>query len=121
MYYRLKSLSLATLVLSLLMTEFYQQWQQNPNKAVALRNAMLKTMKKHPSPVDWAAFTLIAESKRGKIYLSLGEWNRASGTLRERGYTSSRPPLWTNTKSKVLLTCVAAIYNRQSTNFAFLI
>lgn len=46
-----------------LMTEFYQQWQQNPDKAVALRNAMLNTMKKRPAPVNWAAFTLIGESK----------------------------------------------------------
>ena len=46
-----------------LMTEFYQQWQQNPDKAVALRNAMLKTMKTSPAPVNWAAFTLIGESK----------------------------------------------------------
>ncbi|BAY61706.1 TPR repeat-containing protein [Calothrix brevissima NIES-22] len=45
-----------------LMTEFYQQWQKNPDKAVALRNAMLITMKKHPRPIDWAAFTLIGES-----------------------------------------------------------
>lgn len=45
-----------------LMTEFYQQWQENPDKAVALRNAMLITMKKHPQPRDWAAFTLIGES-----------------------------------------------------------
>ncbi|MCC5610470.1 tetratricopeptide repeat protein [Nostoc sp. CHAB 5834] len=45
-----------------LMTEFYQQWEQNPDKAVALRNAMLITMKKHPQPVNWAAFTLIGES-----------------------------------------------------------
>lgn len=46
-----------------LMTEFYQQWRQNPDKAVALRNAMLKTMKKSSAPVNWAAFTLIGESK----------------------------------------------------------
>ncbi|MBD2207646.1 CHAT domain-containing protein [Calothrix sp. FACHB-1219] len=45
-----------------LMTEFYQQWQQNPDKAVALRNAMLDTMKKYPNPVNWAAFTLIGEA-----------------------------------------------------------
>ncbi|BBD63366.1 TPR repeat-containing protein (plasmid) [Nostoc sp. HK-01] len=45
-----------------LMTEFYQQWQKNSDKAVALRNAMLITMKKHPQPRDWAAFTLIGES-----------------------------------------------------------
>jgi CHAT domain-containing protein len=45
-----------------LMTEFYRQLQQNPDKAVALRQAMLTTMKKHPHPRDWAAFTLIGEA-----------------------------------------------------------
>jgi CHAT domain-containing protein len=45
------------------MTEFYQQWRQNSDKAMALRNAMLTTMKQHPEPVNWAAFTLIGESK----------------------------------------------------------
>ncbi|WP_367275304.1 CHAT domain-containing protein [Microcoleus sp. CAWBG58] len=44
-----------------LMTEFYQQMQQNPDKAQALRQAMLKTMAQHPKPKDWAAFTLIGE------------------------------------------------------------
>ena len=46
-----------------LMTEFYRQMQQNHNKARALREAMLTTMKQHPNPVDWAAFTLIGEAK----------------------------------------------------------
>jgi CHAT domain-containing protein len=45
-----------------LMTNFYENLQQNPDKAKALRNAMLTTMKKHPEPVNWAAFTLIGES-----------------------------------------------------------
>lgn len=45
-----------------LMTEFYQRFQQNPDKAQALRNAMLVTMKQHPNPRDWAAFTLIGEA-----------------------------------------------------------
>ncbi|NET61314.1 MAG: CHAT domain-containing protein, partial [Symploca sp. SIO2E6] len=44
-----------------LMTEFYRQLQQNPNKAQALRNAMLLTKQKHPRPLDWAAFTLVGE------------------------------------------------------------
>jgi len=48
---------------SLLMTEFYRHLQQNSNKAQALRNAMLTTMKQHPHPRDWAAFTLIGEAK----------------------------------------------------------
>lgn len=45
-----------------LMTEFYSQINQRPNKAQALRAAMLTTMKKHPQPKYWAAFTLIGEA-----------------------------------------------------------
>ncbi len=48
---------------SSLMTEFYRQTQQNPDKSTALRNAMLTTMKQHPNPKDWAAFTLIGEAE----------------------------------------------------------
>lgn len=47
---------------SLLMTEFYRQMQQNPDKAQALRQAMLKTMQQYPDPSQWAAFTLIGEA-----------------------------------------------------------
>jgi CHAT domain-containing protein len=46
-----------------LMTEFYQQLDRSSNKAQALRQAMLTTMKTHPNPVDWAAFTLIGEAQ----------------------------------------------------------
>ncbi len=46
-----------------LMTEFYQKLQQNSDKAKALRSAMLNTMKRHPNPIDWAAFTLIGETQ----------------------------------------------------------
>lgn len=45
-----------------LMTEFYRILQRQPNKAVALRQAMLTTMKLRPNPIDWAAFTLIGEA-----------------------------------------------------------
>ena len=48
---------------SKLMSDFYERLQQNPDKAVALRQAMLNAMKKHPSPIYWAAFTLIGETK----------------------------------------------------------
>ncbi|MEH1868985.1 MAG: CHAT domain-containing protein [Nostoc sp.] len=41
------------------MIEFYQKLSENPDKAAALRHAMLATMKKYPNPTDWAAFTLI--------------------------------------------------------------
>ncbi|BAZ00727.1 WD-40 repeat-containing protein [Tolypothrix tenuis PCC 7101] len=44
-----------------LMTEFYQHSSKNSDKAAALRQAMLTTMKTHPDPVNWAAFTLIGE------------------------------------------------------------
>ncbi|BAY22589.1 TPR repeat-containing protein [Calothrix sp. NIES-2100] len=48
---------------ALLMGEFYRQLQKNPDKAWALRQAMLTTMKQHPHPSAWAAFTLIGEAK----------------------------------------------------------
>ncbi len=46
-----------------LMTQFYKNIQTNPDKAQALRQAMLATMKNNPNPVDWAAFTLIGEAQ----------------------------------------------------------
>ncbi len=47
-----------------LMVEFYRNWQeQKLDKAQALRQAMLTTMKNHHNPRDWAAFTLIGEAK----------------------------------------------------------
>ncbi|MEG3921244.1 tetratricopeptide repeat protein [Microcoleus sp. POL10_C6] len=46
-----------------LMQAFYQNLQNNPDKAQALRQAMLTTMKTHPQPRNWAAFTLIGEAE----------------------------------------------------------
>jgi CHAT domain-containing protein len=48
-----------------LMTEFYKNLQQNPDKAQALRQAMLTTMKqeRYSNPLQWAAFTLIGEAE----------------------------------------------------------
>ena len=45
-----------------LMTAFYQNLKSGSDKAQALRQAMLKTMKQFPNPVNWAAFTLIGEA-----------------------------------------------------------
>ena len=46
-----------------LMTEFYRNWQgKKLDKAQALRQAMLTTMKTDPEPRNWAAFTLIGEA-----------------------------------------------------------
>ncbi|WP_413198846.1 CHAT domain-containing protein [Nostoc piscinale] len=47
----------------LLMTEFYQHLQKNPDKAQALRQAMLTRIKENSLPINWAAFTLIGEAE----------------------------------------------------------
>ena len=47
---------------ALLMTEFYKKFQTEPNKAQAIRHAMLATKAKYPDPLNWAAFTLIGEN-----------------------------------------------------------
>ena len=44
-----------------LMIEFYQNYQKNPDKAKALRSAMITIMQKYPKPTNWAAFTLIGD------------------------------------------------------------
>jgi CHAT domain-containing protein/tetratricopeptide (TPR) repeat protein len=46
-----------------LMQTFYKFLQEQPDKAQALRHAMLTTMKTHPQPRNWAAFTLIGEAE----------------------------------------------------------
>jgi len=46
-----------------LMIEFYRHLSENPDKAQALRQAMLTTMKQYPQPNNWAAFTLIGEAQ----------------------------------------------------------
>ena len=46
-----------------LMREFYQNLRQDVDKAQALRRAMLTSLKQHPNPKDWAAFTLVGESQ----------------------------------------------------------
>ena len=46
-----------------LMQTFYEYLQKQPDKAQALRQAMLTTMKTHPQPRNWAAFTLIGEAE----------------------------------------------------------
>ncbi len=46
-----------------LMVTFYRNWQERGlNKAEALQQAMLTTLKTYPNPRDWAAFTLIGEA-----------------------------------------------------------
>ncbi|MEY2978832.1 MAG: hypothetical protein RLZZ435_2971 [Cyanobacteriota bacterium] len=45
-----------------LMVAFYNALQQNPDKAAALRQAMLSTMKIYDDPTDWAAFVLMGNA-----------------------------------------------------------
>jgi len=47
----------------ILMTNFYRHWQQNHDKAKALRLAMLEVKQQKPEPEYWAAFTLIGEAE----------------------------------------------------------
>jgi CHAT domain-containing protein/tetratricopeptide (TPR) repeat protein len=46
-----------------LMTQFYQNFKHNSDKAIALRQAMLTTLKEYPNPLHWSAFTLIGEAE----------------------------------------------------------
>lgn len=50
---------------ALLMEEFYRLYSQNPNKAQALRQAMLKTMEvaDYSHPVFWAPFNLVGQAR----------------------------------------------------------
>jgi CHAT domain-containing protein len=45
-----------------LMEKMYLQLQHTHDKAQALRQAMLATMKQDPDPRSWAAFTLVGEA-----------------------------------------------------------
>ena len=47
---------------SVLMQAFYQQLKTEPDKAKALRLAMLETLKQYSRPQDWGAFMLIGEA-----------------------------------------------------------
>ncbi|MEM9213217.1 MAG: CHAT domain-containing tetratricopeptide repeat protein [Cyanobacteria bacterium P01_F01_bin.150] len=44
---------------SQLMMAFYTELLNNPNRAQALRQAMLSTMQQNPNPIAWAGFTLM--------------------------------------------------------------
>jgi CHAT domain-containing protein/tetratricopeptide (TPR) repeat protein len=46
-----------------LMQEFYKQLQRNSDKAQALRQSMLQTLKQYPDIRSWSAFVLMGESQ----------------------------------------------------------
>lgn len=46
----------------MLMTTFYENLQRGEDKALALRQAMLRTRTQHPDPRDWSAFILIGQA-----------------------------------------------------------
>lgn len=54
-----------------LMRTFYGELLRGNDKAVALRRAMLATMKEHPHPANWAAFVLIGEPTNGEALASV--------------------------------------------------
>jgi CHAT domain-containing protein len=45
-----------------LVTEFYRNLHKRMDKAQALRQAMLTTMKQHPKPLNWAGFILLGKA-----------------------------------------------------------
>ncbi|MFM8300792.1 MAG: CHAT domain-containing protein, partial [Microcystis aeruginosa] len=47
-----------------LMINFHKNLQNDPDKAKALRQAMLNTMKKHENPGLWSAFVLFGEAEK---------------------------------------------------------
>ncbi len=47
------------MAMTFLMTKFYENLSKSPDKAGALRQAILETMKKYPNPQDWGGFTSI--------------------------------------------------------------
>lgn len=49
-----------------LMSEFYKNLKAKPDKAGALRQAMLTTMRLYPDPLSWAGFTLIGEPESAR-------------------------------------------------------
>nr|WP_272122299.1 CHAT domain-containing protein [Spirulina major] len=46
---------------AMLMTEFYRNLRHNPDKAAALRQAMLTTMEQYPDPINWGAFVFMGD------------------------------------------------------------
>jgi CHAT domain-containing protein len=54
-----------------LMSEFYRRLIRTGDKAQALRQAMLRTMKDYPDPGNWAAFELIGESSGSEGLLTV--------------------------------------------------
>jgi CHAT domain-containing protein len=44
------------------MSRFYDNWQQNGDKAKSLRQAMLEMIQQKRAPQHWAAFALIGEA-----------------------------------------------------------
>lgn len=51
----------ADLSTAALMEQFYRNLQMQPDKAQALRQAMLTTMVSYPDPTDWGAFVLMGQ------------------------------------------------------------
>ncbi|MEG4227568.1 CHAT domain-containing protein [Microcoleus sp. N9_B2] len=71
----------------LLMIEFYQNLARGDNRAAALRYAMLTTKERFPSPIAWAAFTLIGETESLPLEIQQVDLRRLKMSLPDN-YTS---------------------------------
>ena len=65
---------------SKLMSYFYQNLENTPNKSVALRDAILATKDEYPNPREWAGFMLIGLSELPEVSRE-GEAKQVVGTI----------------------------------------
>ncbi|MBD2135859.1 CHAT domain-containing protein [Sphaerospermopsis sp. FACHB-1094] len=64
-----------------LMIQFYENLKTNPDKARALRQAMIVTMKEHPDPVSWAGFSLIGLAQQPPATLAPSQKTQIVGQV----------------------------------------
>jgi CHAT domain-containing protein len=64
-----------------LMIQFYENLKGNPDKAWALRQAMIATMKQHPDPVSWAGFSLIGLAQQPPSTLASSQKTQIVGQV----------------------------------------
>lgn len=64
-----------------LMIQFYENLKGNPDKARALRQAMIVTMKQHPDPVSWAGFSLIGLAQQPQSTLAPSQKTQIVGQV----------------------------------------
>lgn len=68
-----------------LMIQFYENLKTNPDKARALRQAMIATMEQHPDPVAWAGFSLIGLAQQPPSTLAPSQKTQIVGRMSCQG------------------------------------